>query len=149
MKRARKSVKALRTYLGRVIRDIKRKEPEPDRELRDLLAISRRIYEQKRSDKNKIYSIHAPEVACIAKGKAHKKYEFGGKVSVAVTSRGGWFIGAKAFHGHPYDGHTLKGALKQVEKLSPVKLEHAFVDMGYRGHNYDEGEGRPSVYGSG
>ena len=140
MKRARKSVKALRTYLGRVIRDIERKEPNPDGELRELLEISRRIYEQERSDKNKVYSIHAPEVACIAKGKAHKKYEFGCKVSVAVTSKGGWFIGAKAFHSNPYDGHTLKEALKQIDKLSPVKLEHVFVDKGYRGHNYDEEE---------
>ena len=76
-------------------------------ELELELEISKRIYDQKRKDKNKIYSVHAPEVECIAKGKAHKKYEFGCKVSVAVTSKGGWFIGAKAFHGNPYDGHTL------------------------------------------
>ncbi len=138
-KRAKRCVKALRTYLGRVIRDIERKEPNPDRELRELLEISHRIYEQERNDKNKVYSIHAPEVACIAKGKAHKKYEFGCKVSVVVTSKGGWFIGAKAFHNNPYDGHTLQEALEQVEKIVSRKPEHVFVDMGYRGHNY-EGE---------
>jgi len=138
MKRARKCVNKLRTYLGRVIRDIQRKEPEPDKELKSLLKISREIYGQKRKDKNKVYSVHAPEVECIAKGKAHKKYEFGCKVSVAVTSKGGWFIGAKAFHGNPYDGHTLKEALEQVEKIAR-KPDHVFVDMGYRGHNY-EGE---------
>jgi len=140
MKRAGRCVNTLRTYLGRVIRDIERKELEPDEELKELLEISHRIYEQKRNDRNKIYSIHAPEVSCIAKGKAHKKYEFGCKVSVAVTSKGGWFIGARVFHNNPYDGHTLKEALKQIETLSPVRLEHVFVDMGYRGHNYDEGE---------
>ena len=139
MKRARKCVNKLRTYLGRVIRDIERKELKPDEELKELLEISKRIYDQKRKGKNKIYSVHAPEVECIAKGKAHKKYEFGCKVSVAVTSKGGWFIGAKAFHGNPYDGHTLSQALEQVEKISPRRPEHVFLDMGYRGHNY-EGE---------
>ena len=136
MKRARKCVNKLRTYLGRVIRDIERKELNPDEELKELLEISKRIYDQKRKGKNKIYSVHAPEVECIAKGKAHKKYEFGCKVSVAVTSKGGWFIGAKAFHGNPYDGHTLSQALEQVEKISPERPEHVFLDMGYRGHNY-------------
>jgi len=138
-KRARKCIKQLKTYLGRVIRDIRRKCPEPDEKLKELLEISQEIFEQKRSDKHKVYSVHAPEVDCIAKGKAHKKYEFGCKVSVAVTSKGGWFIGAKAFHGNPYDGHTLQETMEQVEKISPVKPEHAFLDMGYRGHNY-EGE---------
>ena len=139
MKRARQCVNKLRTYLGRVIRDIERKELKPDEELKELLEISKRIYDQKRKDKNKIYSVHAPEVECIAKGKAHKKYEFGCKVSVAVTSKGGWFIGAKAFHGNPYDGHTLSQALEQVEKISPERPEHVFLDMGYRGHNYEGG----------
>lgn len=78
-----------------------------------------------------------PQVECVSKGKAHKRYEFGCKVSVAATSKGGWFVGAKALHGNPYDGHTLSEALEQVERLveSP---EHVFVDRGYRGHNYEE-----------
>jgi hypothetical protein len=66
-------------------------------------------------------------------GKAHKRYEFGCKVSVAATSKGGWFVGAKAIHGNPYDGHTLKDALKQVERIAQ-RPELAFVDRGYRGH---------------
>jgi len=144
MKRAGRCVNKLRTYLGRVIRDIERKVLEPTKELEELLEISRRIYGQKRRDKNKVYSVHAPEVSCISKGKAHKKYEFGCKVSLAVTSKGGWIIGAKAFHGNPYDGHTLQGAMDQVEKLSPKSVEHVFVDKGYRGHNY-EGEAEVHV----
>jgi IS5 family transposase len=135
MKRAKKCTRKLRTYLGRVIRDIGRKCPEPDRKLDRLLDISTRIFRQQRKDKNKVYSVHAPEVECISKGKAHKRYEFGCKVSVAATSKGGWFVGAMAVHGNPYDGHTLSEALEQVERIAQ-KPEHAFVDMGYRGHGY-------------
>ena len=106
MKRARNSTRKLRTILGRVIRDIERKAPVSDDELRNLLAVARHIQEEQRTDKGKIYSVHEPQVECISKGKAHKRYEFGCKVSVAATSKGGWFVGAKAVHGNPYDGHT-------------------------------------------
>jgi IS5 family transposase len=135
MKRSRKCISKMRTYLGRVIRDIERKCTNPDQELKSLLEVSTRIHQQQRTDKNKVYSVHEPSVECISKGKAHKRYEFGCKVSIAATSKGGWIVGAKAFHGNPYDGHTLGDALKQVERIvgSP---EHAFVDMGYRGHGY-------------
>jgi IS5 family transposase len=135
MKRAKACTRKLKNYLGRVLRDIDRNCPEPDHQLQSLIDIGARIYHQKRNDKNKIYSVHAPEVECISKGKAHKRYEFGCKVSVAATSRGGWFVGAKAYHGNPYDGHTLKDSLLQVNRVAG-EPEHAFVDMGYRGHNY-------------
>ncbi|MBT5029518.1 MAG: hypothetical protein HOM97_14075 [Nitrospina sp.] len=65
----------------------------------------------------KLYSLHAPEVECIAKGKAHKKYEFGCKVSVATTSKDNFVVGSQALHGNPYDGHTLNGAVEQAERL--------------------------------
>jgi len=135
MKRAKRCTRKLRTYLGRVIRDIERKYPQPDPQLQSLLEIGSRILKQKRHDKNKVYSVHEPHVECISKGKAHKRYEFGCKVSVAATSRGGWFVGAMAVHDNPYDGHTLKDALDQVQRVAGLP-EHAFVDMGYRGHGY-------------
>ena len=135
MKRAKKCTRKLKTYLGRVIRDIERNCPRPDPQLQSLLDIGARIFKQQRHDKNKIYSVHEPHVECISKGKAHKRYEFGCKVSVAATSRGGWFVGARALHGNPYDGHSLKDALKQDERVAG-NPEHAFVDMGYRGHGY-------------
>ena len=84
MKRARRRTKKLRTYLGCVIRDIERKDPQPDSELQSLLDIATRIRNQEKKDKNKIYSVHEPAVECISKGKAHKRYEFGCKVSVAA-----------------------------------------------------------------
>jgi IS5 family transposase len=135
MKRAKACTRKLRNYLGRVLRDIERNCPKRDDQLQSLMHIGTRIYHQQQKDKNKVYSVHAPEVECISKGKAHKRYEFGCKVSVAATSKGGWFLGAMAVHGNPYDGHTLKDALKQVKRVIR-EPEHAFVDMGYRGHNY-------------
>ena len=136
MKRAQRCTRKLKTYLGRVIRDIERAVPHPDDELKSLLAIGARIFQQQRHDKKKVYSVHEPHVECISKGKAHKRYEFGCKVSVAATSRGGWFVGAMAVHGNPYDGHTLKDALEQVQRVAGENPSHAFVDMGYRGHGY-------------
>ncbi len=135
MKRAKSCTRKLRTYLGRVIRDIERKYCTPDADLLSLLTTSTRIYQQKRQDTNKVYSVHEPEVDCISKGKVHKKYEFGTKVSVATTSRGCWFVGALALHGNPYDGHTLNTTIEQVTKLARSP-EHVFVDRGYRGHDY-------------
>ena len=135
MKRAKACTRKLKNYLGRVLRDIERNCADADRQLQSLMGIGTRIYHQKQKDKNKLYSVHAPEVECISKGKAHKRYEFGCKVSVAATSKGGWFLGAMAVHGNPYDGHTLKEALKQVKRIIR-EPEHAFLDMGYRGHNY-------------
>jgi transposase, IS5 family len=108
----------------------------PKQQLDSLLSTATRIFDQQRKDKNKIYSVHAQEVECISKGKAHKRYEFGCKVSVAATSRGGWFVGAMAIHGYPYDGHTLADSLKQVERIA-AKPQYSFVDKGYRGHDYD------------
>ena len=135
MRRAKGCTRKLKNYLGRVIRDIERNCTEPDTQLQDLLDIGIRIFKQQKHDKKKIYSVHEPHVECISKGKSHKRYEFGCKVSVAATSRGGWFVGAMAVHDNPYDGHTLKAALDQVQRVANSP-EHAFVDMGYRGHGY-------------
>jgi len=95
IKRARKETKKLKTYLGRVTRDIRRKLVETDAGFEDLLYLSERLLAQKRDDKNKLYSVHAPEVECIAKGKIHKRYEFGCKVS---CDRG--------YRGYKYDGNA-------------------------------------------
>ena len=137
MNRARACTRKLKTQLGRVVREIERQVTEPTEKLAKLLQTAHRIHAQQSHDKNKIYSVHEPEVECIAKGKAGKQYEFGNKVSVAVSSRGGWFVGAKSFTGNPYDGHTLAEQMKQVENLIGDKVSEMHVDMGYRGHCYD------------
>ena len=133
MNRAKKEQKKLRNFLGRVIRDIKRKCETPEGLLATMLERAQQIFSQKRNDKNKLYSMQAPEVECIAKGKAHKKYEFGCKVSLVSTSEDSWIVGAQAIHGNPYDGHTLKTALDQAESVTGWRPQHAYCDKGYKG----------------
>lgn len=133
MNRAKKEQKKLRNYLGRVIRNIKRKCETPEGLLATMLERAQQIFSQKRNDKNKLYSMQAPEVECIAKGKAHKKYEFGCKVSLVSTSEDSWIVGAQAIHGNPYDGHTLKAALDQAESVTGWRPQHAYCDKGYKG----------------
>lgn len=139
MHRGRRMVKKVRNYLGRVMRDIERTiegSPSLAGTFRDDLVKARKIYAQAFNPKepDKIYSWHAPEVECIAKGKAHKKYEFGCKASLASTNKGNFIVGAMAHHGRPYDGHTLATVLAQIERLTGTKPREAQVDLGYRGH---------------
>ena len=137
-RRARREVKRLQTYLGRVYRDIARKIadiPEIRAVFLPELALAERLLTQQRQDKNKLYSLHAPEVECIAKGKAHKKYEFGIKVSVATTNRDNFVVGMLAEPGNPYDGHTLAKAIEQVQWITGRPVQRTFVDRGYRGHD--------------
>ena len=133
MKRARRETKRLRLFLGRVIRDIRRKCPRPAPALKALLERGERIFRQQRHDSPKLYSVHAPEVECIAKGKAHRPYEFGCKVAIVTTSKNNWVVGVEAVHENPYDGATLAPALSQVERLTQVRPEAAFVDRGFKG----------------
>ncbi len=151
MKRANRELKSLRNYLGRVVRDIERKVTSNKRlqsKFSEPLILAHRILNQRRQDKDKIYSIHAPEVECISKGKAHKKYEFGCKVSVAATSKECFIVGMKVHHGNPYDGHTLKESVLQAESITGLKAKEIYVDRGYRGHNY-EGQAVVHVAGRG
>jgi len=136
LNRARKHTRKLRTYLGRVIRDIERKLPQPDSVMQPLLERATQIFQQQRNDKNKLYSMHAPEVECIAKGKVHKRYEFGCKVVLVTTSQTNWIVGAMAVHGNPYDGATLVGAIEQTHRLSGQHPQQASVDKGFRGQKY-------------
>lgn len=142
MKRMTKKVRFLRTRLGRVMRDIRRKitgDAVLEEIFRHDLVLAERIRTQKkRQDAPKVYSWHAPEVECIGKGKARQPYEFGCKVSIATTARyapGGQFIlHAKALHGNPHDAHTLGPVLDELEAWTGVEVERTFVDKGYRGH---------------
>jgi len=142
-RRANRMLKFLRTRLGRLIRDITRKI-EGDERLTGLfaepLSKAHRIRWQNHNQRGpKLYSWHAPEVECIGKGKAHKPYEFGVKVSITTTNRrckGGQFVlHAKAIAGNPYDGHTLAQAIEDTETLTGRRVERAYVDKGYRGHS--------------
>jgi IS5 family transposase len=145
-KRAGKALRKLRTYLGRVIRDTARKiEGDPALSMRfaKMLKLARAVHAQEpRQRGQKIFSLHAPEVECIGKGKPHKPYEFGVKVSIATTlhrSKGGQFaLHAKALPGNPYDGHTLAQIVPDMEAMLGCSLTRILADAGYRGHNAPE-----------
>jgi IS5 family transposase len=143
MKRARKAIKHLRTIVGRVVRDVERKisYSSSSKNLTEIFAPildqTKRVLAQERNDKNKLYSLHEPDVACISKGKAHKRYEFGCKVSITTTHKQGLVISSQALPKNPYDGHTLKPALESAEKITGVEIESAFADRGYKGHGVE------------
>ena len=142
-KHMNRQIRFLRTRLGRIIRDIRRKI-DGDEALREAFAVPLSRASQIRGQKQrqrgwKLYSWHAPETECIGKGNARAPYEFGVKVSLTTTNKrakGGQFIlHAKALPGNPYDGHTLKDVLKETEALTGREIERAYVDKGYRGHD--------------
>jgi len=144
-------VRKIRTYLGRVVRDIGRKvkgKADLAAAFSPTLALAGRILRQKRGDKGKVYSVHEPEVQCIAKGKAHKKYEFGCKVGIVATSRSSFVVGIQAFKGNPYDGHTLARCVEQAERLTGREASALYVDKGYRGHDY-KGNAEVHIAGTG
>ena len=142
-KRMRASLKKLKTVVGRVWRDVERQRDKIQGALRDkasdLLAKAKRLLTQKQRDKNKLYSLHAPEAECIAKGKTRQPYEFGVKVSIATTHKEGLVVGMRSMPGNPYDGHTLYETLEQVAILTEHQPKEVFVDLGYRGAEVQAG----------
>ena len=145
-KRARRELRFLRTRLGRVIRDIRRRIDGNEalkQRFANLLALAHRVrFQDHRQRGPKVYSLHAPEVECIGKGKARAPYEFGCKVSIATPAtkpKGGQFVlHTKALHGNPFDGHTLGPVITELEQLTGVETRRIHVDKGYRGHNHKE-----------
>lgn len=141
-RRMRRTTAKLKTVLGRVVRDLERRLPAQAESVQaafaEPLALTKRLLAQQRQDKNKLYALHAPEVECIAKGKVPKRYEFGVKVSIATTNRSNLVVGAQSMPGNPHDGHTLKEALRQVQRLIGQRPERCYVDLGYRGHDVDD-----------
>ena len=136
-KRMRKSLRTLRSRVGRVMRDVQRQVDRASDSgrvaLLELIARTKRILAQKPKDKNKLYALHASEVECLAKGKIRTPYEFGVKVSITTTHKEGLVVVARSMPGNPYDGHTLAEALEQAAILSDVSPEVAIVDRGYKG----------------
>ena len=133
-KRMRKETRRLRTFLGRVVRDIERNMSTDNEFLTERLELARRILMQEKNSKDKVYSVHEPQVECIAKGKAHQRYEFGNKAGLVTSAKKNWILGALGFKGNPYDGHTLKDELLQAERLTGVSIKQVACDLGYRGH---------------
>lgn len=136
-KKARKADRKVKTIAGRLVRELERNLPA-GLYATELILFNKVLF-QKRHDHNKIYSLHEPHVQCISKGKEHKKYEFGSKVSITTTKNSGVIIGATNIEKNDYDAHTLDPALEQQQRLSGHILKEAFVDRGYRGINQVRG----------
>ncbi|MBQ0960875.1 IS5 family transposase [Ideonella sp. 4Y11] len=136
-RRMQREIRKLRTWLGRVIRDVQRKAEAAGSDiagtLKAKLDLAQRLHQQRRDSKNKLYALHAPEVECIAKGKARTPYEFGVKVSVAVTAGEGLVVGMRSMPSNPYDGHTVDSQLEQVSILTGHMPKIVLADRGYRG----------------
>ena len=136
-RRMRSHLKKLKTLVGRVWRDVSRQLAQVPQHLKpkvtDLLQKVERLLKQQPQDNHKLYSLHAPEVECINKGKSRQPYEFGVKVSVMTTHKEGLVVGMRSLPGNPYDGHTLHLALEQAAVLMQQQPKEVFVDLGYRG----------------
>jgi IS5 family transposase len=143
MKRAARAIKHFRTLVGRVVRDCERHivgNESLNQAFGLILSQAIHLLTRTKNDKGKLYSLHEPAVSCISKGKAHKKYEFGCKVSLSVTHKKGTGIitSAQALKGNPYDGHTLRDALIRSHAVTGIKVTKAFVDRGYKGHGISD-----------
>jgi len=142
-RRMRRELRRLKIYLARVYRDVCRKiagTAALEARFARLLGLIERLLAQQPKDKMKLYSLHAPEVVCIAKGKARTPYEFGAKVGIATTNREGLVLAAPAFDGNPYDGHTLQATIDQARAIGGVEPERIYVDRGYKGNDYEKPE---------
>ena len=133
----------LKIRLGRVIRESQRnleeliltsKLPELKHfKLQEQLNLGIRLLQQNVKSENKLYSLHEAEVSCIAKGKVHKKYEFGSKVGIVSTIKNNFIVGVKSFTGNPYDGKTLAPLVQITEHKTNVAIKTILVDKGFRG----------------
>ena len=145
-RRMRRTIGRQRTIVGRLIHEIGHKLPvdlgsTQQAELQQLLHRAQRIRDQRPRDKGKLYALHAPEVDCISKGKARKRYEFGVKAGIVITHRGGLIVGARTFSGNLYDGHTLAEQLEQANILMQdlgVEIRQVAADLGYRSRVVEE-----------
>lgn len=132
--KARRAVKRLKTISGRLMRAVERQMTSEQLEsYRQELTLFKRMLDQKRGDKNKLYSLHEPHVYCMSKGKAHQRYEFGTKASIVTTRDSSVIVGALAFANNQYDAHTLPAVLAQVKRLSNMTPKVGIADRGYRG----------------
>jgi IS5 family transposase len=139
-KKARKANKKIKIIAGRLVRELSRKlSLEGLGMYLEDLKLYQRVISQKRTDTNKIYSLHEPHVKCYTKGKEHKKYEFGSKVSIVVDQSSGVILGAINFTDNIHDSKTVPEVLEQVERLTDIKPKEAYVDRGYRGISNYEG----------
>ena len=129
-KKVAKADRRMKTIAGRLVRELLRKLPS-ESAFRKRLELSLKFVKGEQMDGHKIYSLHEPDVLCISKGKEHKKYEFGNKVSI-LRLWNGIIVGALSFR-NEYDGHTIDRSLEQTERIYGREIKIAAGDRGYRG----------------
>jgi len=139
-RKAQKPLNKLKRYLSKMLNELDLILESCPRELLRAAAIRGKLLLQRKEDKHKIYSCHDPQVACIAKGKAKKPYEFGSKTSLMVSEKKGLVLSMKIHLGNPYDGHLLAEAKKRSEENSQTNLERILVDRSFRGHEVENAE---------
>lgn len=133
-KKARASMKKLKTIAGRLLREIKRELDDSKLKLYEQeLALYQKVLNQKRTDKDKIYSLHKPFTACIAKGKAHKRYEFGNKIGLTTTYKSLIITSIKSFTGNPHDSKTIEPLLNQMTDNEINVPKELLYDRGGKG----------------
>ena len=131
---AEKAQKKLRKIAGRQVRELERQLSEEQLlKYKDFLEICKKVIAQKKTDKDKVYSIHKFFTVCIAKGKAHKMFEFGNKVGMAMTAKDLIITAIDAFEDNPYDGHTIDPLLEQMEDNAISLPEELVYDRGGKG----------------
>jgi IS5 family transposase len=151
-RKAEKAKRKMHTIAGRLIRELRRKLPDSQLpQYINRLDLYARVLDQKKWDKNKIYSLHEPHVACIAKGKVAKKFEFGSKVSVAMSKEENMVLAVVNYTGNPNDSKTVEDTLNKVEQITGRKVKAAIVDRGYKVKKTVNGTQiiKPSPLGSG
>lgn len=139
-RKAMKPLGKLRKYLGKLLKNLDPHLATCPRELLKEAVIGAKILTQSREDKNKIYSCHEPFVSCIAKGKSHRPYEFGSKVSLITSEKSGLALSMSAHLGNPYDGSLLAQAKTRAERNTGIKIDRILVDRGYRGHEVTDAQ---------
>jgi len=137
-----KADRKIKTIAGRLLREIQRKlSPEQLQKYFVEIELHNKVMRQRKADKNKIYSLREPHTECISKGKIHKRYEFGSKVSIMIGKKSGIIYRAKNIEKNVYDGNTLPYALSQFKEINGYTPERVIADLGYRGIKYiDETE---------
>lgn len=139
-KKAKRAGRKLLTIAGRQVRELERKLPEEVlNDHKQELILFKKVLQQKRFTSNKIYSLHKPYTACIAKGKAHKKYEYGNKVGLMFNPKTGAITAIDAFKGNPHDSKTIEPLLEQVERLHNYLPSEVVYDRGGRGSSEIKG----------
>ena len=133
--KAKRALRRLRTIAGILIRQLRRELPQYClfERYQQYFLLYERIFKQQPKDTNKIYSLHEPQVYCVAKGKEHKQYEFGSKASIASTAQGNLIVGVVSHEQNQHGSHTLPEILRHVEASRGKAVKQAVCDRGYRG----------------